>query len=213
MARNSSFADLYSGDSFELTAESLTKFTQKVEPSWTRLPIRNAESVVEFLWLMDGFSTGSTRKGLGPVASQIEDLRNLATKRLSKIQLGEHHFVKADLSQVDAAETSLRTKRLQQFLDWLGDTDSAAVAQLDFGESGSFGQREASWTQKSRIMVPNLAFWRPPQGDIPISPRATFVRLLHALLVGSGEPEGPSQCTLQAVFQFLRRNKQLLEIA
>jgi hypothetical protein len=209
--KSASVASSQPEGSFDLTPEGLVAKTKEIEPSWNSLPLESARSVVETIELLDGYKDDGSRTEAGPIEQQVEALRRAAEKRLAKIERGELTFVKADLIESDDVETSLRVRRLRQLLDWFGEADSQTIAMLDFGEDG-FGHREKSWHGKVRMVAPHLAYWRPQRGNIPISPRASFVRLLHALLIASGEDGGPSLCTIQAVFKFLQRNQNLLAL-
>jgi hypothetical protein len=199
-----------------LTPQNLQKAMRELEPEWTAPTIEQLAPLIDEISLLVGFvkkrePRAAKPRVVKPVKAALKLLREAAESRMLAIESGKVRFVAPDLQTPDDARAGEALGRVSDFLSWLGadaDEDIAAI----FGEMPAPAPFQ-SWHGKARIWAPMIAaIWRPESGRSPLSERSSIVRVLHGLLIATGEVDKTMACTRGAVSKFLRDNKELLDL-
>lgn len=205
-----------------LTPENLQGAMRELEPGWSVPTLDQLKTLIAEIELIDGFvkqrdPRTPKRRINKPVRAALKLLREAAESQTQAINSGALEFlllVQAAGGEFGHIHDELRTKqtleKLAGFVAWMGDDSDERVAAM-FGEEPSPPIYQ-SWHGKCRLWAPKLAaIWRPEGGQHTLSNRSSIVKLLHGLLIATGESDEPGKCTRDAVYQFLLRNRELLQ--
>jgi hypothetical protein len=204
-----------------LTPQSLLDALTALEPSWSSPSLERVTALVGDVGLLDGFvkRREGRARAASPIRAALKLLRETAEKRYSAIDTGRHSYIEPVRSNAgvwlhvpDLAKKATTLNKVRILSEWFGEETDEILAEM-LGEI-PLRKPSQSWHDKARRWVPMLAaIWHPLNGTHPLHEKSSIVRVLHGLLLATGEISGPAGCTPGAVCKFVRDNKHLLKVS